>query len=193
VIPFLIDFSEELGVQAIHDYQRSRIWRPPGHSGRPAGSDGWRDQPQGSQMGRDWARWIHIETHIDHWSDNRPVHERFKGMRFNWGPARIVDTRQGQGLTRRLNPAQTVTVHRNALVPADATALDTHITVINAPQNGFITCWGSGSRPTISQLNYRGNEVVNNAVTVPVAADGSFRLYAHGGGDITVDVVGYFR
>jgi hypothetical protein len=194
ILPFLINNSKELGVQALHDYQKSRIWRPMGFSGRPADGDGWKLQPAGSQMGQDWARWIHVETHLDEWPEIRSVDERVgEGMRFNWGPARLVDTRKGQGLTRKLNPAETVTVHRNGTVPAEATALDAHITVINATQNGYITVWPTGTRPGVSQVNYRANEIVNNGVTIPLAADGSFRLYAHGGGDITVDVVGYFR
>jgi hypothetical protein len=194
VLPFLIGQSKELGVQAIHDYQQCRIWRPMGHSGRPVDGDGWKTQPVGAQMGQDSSRWIHVETHIDHWADNQTVEERLSdGMRFNWGPARLVDTRIGQGVTKRLIPAQTVTVFRNGLVPAEANALDAHITVINATQNGYITVWPSGTRPTIAQVNYRANTIENNGVTIPLAADGSFRLYAHGGGDITVDVVGYYR
>lgn len=73
VIPFLIDNSAELGIQAIHDYAGSRIWRPPGTSGRGPTGTGWLKQKAGSQMGQSWALWLHIEIHIDDIDDGRPV------------------------------------------------------------------------------------------------------------------------
>lgn len=76
VLPFLIDQSRELGVQAIHDYVGCRIWRPPGTSGRPAQpspESGWRQQTPGSQMGQPWALWIHVEVLNTRWADTRTV------------------------------------------------------------------------------------------------------------------------
>lgn len=74
IIPFLIDHSAELGIQAIHDYVGSRIWR----AWRPVdqGGAGWRPQSPGSQMGQPWAKWIHVEVHPDDWFDGRTVTER---------------------------------------------------------------------------------------------------------------------
>jgi len=68
-IPKLLGRSAEVGVQALHHYARSLIWRPPGTNGRPSGpaSNGWRVQPKGSQMGQSWAKWLHIEIHLDAW------------------------------------------------------------------------------------------------------------------------------
>lgn len=71
VIPFLINNSGELGVQAIHDYAGCRIWRPP--AWRADGSDGWKVQTPGSQMGQSWALWLHIEIHPSVWNDGTPV------------------------------------------------------------------------------------------------------------------------
>lgn len=76
VLPFLIGHSAELGLQAIHDYLGCRIWRPPGHSGRPADGDGWKAQQPASQMGQSWAVWLHLELHPDAWNDTRPIPER---------------------------------------------------------------------------------------------------------------------
>jgi hypothetical protein len=73
IIPWLIATSGETGLQAIHHYRRSLIWRPPGTSGRPLGSDGWRVQPAGSQMGQTWALWLHLAFHPDYISDGRPI------------------------------------------------------------------------------------------------------------------------
>lgn len=77
IIPFLIGNSKELGVQAIHHYRRSIIWRPPGTSGRPVGSDGWKTQaPQSSGMGQAWALWLHVEILPSALLDQRPVGQK---------------------------------------------------------------------------------------------------------------------
>lgn len=78
ILPFLIDNSLELGIQAIHDYVGCRIWRPPGTSGRPSEPSpecGWKAQSPGSQMGQSWAKWIHVECLDSRWLDIRSVEE----------------------------------------------------------------------------------------------------------------------
>lgn len=78
VMPFLINNSMELGIQAIHDYVGCTIWRPPATSGRPAQQSpecGWRNQTPGSQMGQSWALWLHIECLNTRWSDTRSVND----------------------------------------------------------------------------------------------------------------------
>ena len=72
VLPFLIDNSKELGIQAIHDYFGSRVWRAH-RSSRPGG--GWQAQkPNPSTgMGQTWATYIHVEVNKAAWSDGRPV------------------------------------------------------------------------------------------------------------------------
>lgn len=70
IVPFLINHSAELGIQAIHDYFGCQVWR----AGR-----GWLAQRPGSHggsMGATWATWLHIEVHPDNWSDARPVMEK---------------------------------------------------------------------------------------------------------------------
>lgn len=77
IIPLLIGMSAELGIQAIHHYRRCTIWRPPGTSGRPADSDGWKLQkPASSGMGQAWALWLHIEFLPAALTDGRSVEER---------------------------------------------------------------------------------------------------------------------
>ena len=78
VLPFFVEQSRELGVQAIHDYAGSRIWRPPGCSGRPGQPSpdcGWKQQSPGPQMGQSWATWIHLECLPSRWSDARTVEQ----------------------------------------------------------------------------------------------------------------------
>jgi len=80
IIPLLIATSKETGLQAIHHYKRSLIWRPPGTSGRPLDSDGWKVQPTGSQMGQSWAVWLHCEFHPDFLSDGRSFQDKVNGV-----------------------------------------------------------------------------------------------------------------
>lgn len=76
IIPWLIATSKETGLQAIHHYRRSLIWRPPGTSGRPLDSDGWRVQPTGTQMGQAWALWLHLEFLDTRLTDDRSIEEK---------------------------------------------------------------------------------------------------------------------
>jgi hypothetical protein len=75
IIPFLINNSAELGVQAIHDYVASRIWRA---SWVSRTSDGWRDvKPSPNNgMGASWATYLHIEVNQSQWNDGRSVEEK---------------------------------------------------------------------------------------------------------------------
>lgn len=75
IIPFLIEYSAELGVQAIHDYVKSRIWRASWVTNK---ADGWRDvTPNPSKgMGASWATYIHIEVNKRMWADGRSVEEK---------------------------------------------------------------------------------------------------------------------
>lgn len=67
----LLPYSAELGIQAVHDYLGSRIWRPPGTSGRAKSGDGWRAQAKSATngMGQAWADYFHIELHPDAFGD----------------------------------------------------------------------------------------------------------------------------
>lgn len=78
VCGYLVGWSEEWGLQAIHDYHGSRIWRA-GRTTNPADacSTWWRAQrrdPNG--MGQPWANWLHLEIHPNRWWDARTADER---------------------------------------------------------------------------------------------------------------------
>lgn len=73
VIPFLIGFSKELGIQAIHDYVGCRIWRA---NRSDDAQGGWKVQPKEGQMGQSWAVWLHIEVNKNQWADGRSVEEK---------------------------------------------------------------------------------------------------------------------
>jgi len=74
VLPWLVEHSEELGIQAIHDYYGARIWR----SVREGGRRGWKAQPVKADMGASWAKWLHIETTKRGWKDGSRVDGRIR-------------------------------------------------------------------------------------------------------------------
>jgi len=79
IIPYLIGWSDEWGIQAIHDYIGCRIWRA---ARTPLESEAcdrwWRAQKpnRGNGMGQSWASYFHVEIHPDRWHDDRPESER---------------------------------------------------------------------------------------------------------------------
>lgn len=79
IIPWLIGNSKELGVQAIHHYRNSIIWRPPGTSGRPIDGDGWKVQNSSkSGMGQSWALWLHVELLPSAFNDLRSIEDKLE-------------------------------------------------------------------------------------------------------------------
>ena len=62
ILPFLIGYSDELGIQQIHDYPRVRYWR----AGR-----GWVNASPGQG-----GNWLHIETHPEKWGDPSAIESR---------------------------------------------------------------------------------------------------------------------
>lgn len=75
----LIRNSQEMHVQAIHDYIGCRIWRA-GRTGDVEESEGlwWRAQAKNriNGMGQSWAGYVHIETSLSGWHDGSPFDTR---------------------------------------------------------------------------------------------------------------------
>ena len=72
VMQWLIDHSNELGVQAVHDYVGCRIW----HSTRALdAAGGWKAQNASATtgMGQTWGDWLHIETFEAAWANIAPI------------------------------------------------------------------------------------------------------------------------
>ena len=106
-------------------------------------------------------------------------------------PAWLLDTRQTSG---RLAPRGEVTLALPAGVPADATALAVNVTSVNAFAPGYLSSRPAGTvagGPT-SFLNPDGSgAAVASAVILPVSRRG-LTLYSLSGGDVVVDVTGWF-
>ncbi len=77
VMDWLILNSAELGVQAVHDYFGSRIWRAnrvDQHGQLLPVLQRWKTQAADREgMGQTWGDWIHVEVHPDAWNDRRSV------------------------------------------------------------------------------------------------------------------------
>ena len=105
------------------------------------------------------------------------------------GPFRMHDTRDGAGA---FGPDETRRFGLPGGVPADATALVLNVTVADAAGAGFWSVWKDGARPLVSNVNTdRAGQVVANQAIIPVGP-GGFNVYASVGGNLVLDVAGYY-
>lgn len=101
-------------------------------------------------------------------------------------PTRVLDTRP----TGRLARDSEIVVNAGR---AGARAAHVNLTCVGSTGEGFFTAWASGARPNASVLNtWVPGQIVCNAVNVPLAPDGTFRVYTSAGENLLVDVMGYY-
>jgi N-acetylmuramoyl-L-alanine amidase len=123
---------------------------------------------------------------------------RFVGLT----PARFEDTRQS-ALGPLVKEARTYRVAGNAGVPPaggpDApTAVVLNVTAVHTTTTtgGYFTIYPADvpARPPVSDLNFKGNQVVGNLVVVKLAPDGGFTLasVAPDATHAVIDVLGYY-
>ena len=110
------------------------------------------------------------------------------------GPARLADTRTGEGFERLDGRTIRVAVTGRAGVPGDASAAVLTVTVTDTTAGGFVSVWPAGrARPTVSVVNSDGpGQTVANTVTVQVGATGSVDVYTSTMASLVVDVVGAY-
>jgi hypothetical protein len=118
-------------------------------------------------------------------------------------PARILDSRFGQGTTSAVGANGLIMVQvaglgsvplMTATVPPKAVVLN--VTVTNTTAASFLTVYPSdaASRPTASDLNWTAGLTVPNLVVVKLGADGKIALYNLAGStDVIADVVGWYN
>jgi LPXTG-site transpeptidase (sortase) family protein len=105
------------------------------------------------------------------------------------GPVRAFDSRNSGG---PLPAGGVVNVPLKGFIGADATAVVLNVTATNAKADGYYTVWADGApQPPTSNLNVEKGGTVPNQVIVPVSA-GGVDVYTYGGGDVVVDVFGWF-
>ncbi|MGC5665087.1 Ig-like domain repeat protein [Micromonospora sp. WMMD723] len=112
-------------------------------------------------------------------------------------PARLLDTRSRigyPGVKPTAGTTVTLKVADRGGVPAvGAAGVVLNVTATNSAP-GFVTVWpGDGPRPAASNLNIsRADGTISNAVWVPLAADGTVKLYVAQSSHLIADVAGWF-
>ncbi len=111
---------------------------------------------------------------------------------------RLLDTRQSSPVAA----GATVSIEITGAAPLPAigtvTAAVLNLTVTPPSGPGFWTIWPHTSpRPEASNLNvdelqFLSGSVTTNLVTVPVGADGVVDVYSNAGGNVIVDLLGYY-
>jgi hypothetical protein len=114
-------------------------------------------------------------------------------------PARVLDTRTGNGAARARVAAgtdQVVRVTGQGGVPGTGvSAVVVNLTVTEPTTAGFISAWADGgSTPVVSNLNFTANQTVPNLAIVPVGETGAIRLHNGSNGTVQLiaDISGYF-
>jgi hypothetical protein len=69
----------------------------------------------------------------------------------------------------------------------DYQAAFVNVTVVGAQAGGFVTVWGGGPRPDVSNLNFGAGDTICNTSWVPVQ-HGGIQVYTSAGADIIVDL-----
>ena len=114
-------------------------------------------------------------------------------------PARLLDTRSGNGLSGKLsaNTPRTFAVSGRGGVPAGATAVTGNLTVTGSSA-GWAIYLGPDpvASPTSSTINFKAGDTLANGLTVALSATGSLSAtYISTAGkttDLVFDVTGYF-
>lgn len=111
---------------------------------------------------------------------------------------RLVDTRQSSPVPAGGTISVPVVGTAPLPAPGTVTAVVLNVTVTPPSGPGFWTVWPHTSpRPEASNLNvdelqFLSNNVTPNLVTVPVGSDGVVDVYGSGGGNVIVDLLGYY-
>lgn len=107
-------------------------------------------------------------------------------------PARLVDTRIGQGAGRLQAGATTrIQVSGLAGVPVGASAVVANVTVAGPAQAGYVTVWNCApERPVASAVAFGAGDTVANAATVALDAGGGVCVFAPVATDVVIDITG---
>ena len=108
-------------------------------------------------------------------------------------PVRVLDTRaSGSGRVGAGSGLVLPLTGRTVGAPAGAGAVVLTVTAIAPRRAGYVTVWGDGGQPLVSNVNVAPGEIRANQAVVPLGADGAIRLYSSTDVDLAVDVAGWF-
>lgn len=107
-------------------------------------------------------------------------------------PARALDSRAGGAPPLPSGSYTTINPTAHGVPQGAASAVLANLTVTAGREQGYLTAFRSTApRPDTSMLNYSVGQTIANSAFVPLAEDGTFRVYNHGNTHLVVDIVGY--
>jgi hypothetical protein len=113
-------------------------------------------------------------------------------------PSRLTDGRGSFGYTRLSDTLIRVSITGRAGIPVSATAAALTLTVVSAPNAGFLSVYPAGTaRPNVSAVNFVQSATVANTAIVPLSGiggvTGSVDVYTSSPSTaVLVDVTGFF-
>jgi Beta-lactamase enzyme family len=108
-------------------------------------------------------------------------------------PARVFDSRGRTAVARGGTAVVRVAAAAPGIPASGVSAVAVNVTVTDASGDGYWTVWPTGTaRPDASNLNALAGDTLANTTLVPVGNDGTISVFASAGGDLLVDVVGWF-
>jgi hypothetical protein len=117
---------------------------------------------------------------------------RFRSLR----PARVLDTRVGNGWPSKVASGQTINVQirgRGGVPSTHVAAVALNITHTQPSGGGHVTVFPTGSpAPTASNLNFLAGSTGANLVVVPVGSGGRVSMRSTASTHLLADVAGYF-
>ncbi|HEX6357600.1 hypothetical protein [Actinophytocola sp.] len=109
-------------------------------------------------------------------------------------PVRVLDTRDGTGVSGAVGPGGTITLSLSARVPADATAVVLNVTGVTPTAPTHVTVFPAGTpRPTSSNLNLPTGDIRANQVTTALGTNRSVSFFNNAGNiHLVADLAGYY-
>lgn len=128
---------------------------------------------------------------VGYYSDT--VGDRFSSVQ----PTRILDSRYGNGVSGAFHDgsSRVLQVAGRGGVPYGATAAVLNLTAAESTAGGWAVAYPNGTvRPLASSLNWSAGEIAPNHAIVPLASDGTVRLFTRTSGSVHLvgDVVGWY-
>jgi hypothetical protein len=108
-------------------------------------------------------------------------------------PARLLDTRTGEGQPAAQDSVTEVSVASVSGLPADGAAVVLNVTVDGPAAAGFVTAYPCGTaRPLASSVNFLAGQTISNSVTVAVGTGGKVCLFSSRATHLVVDAMGAY-
>jgi subtilisin family serine protease len=141
---------------------------------------------------------LDLVADLDGWFDAVPTPT--SGHLVPLSPARLLDTRDGTGLTggaHQMGPDTSIDLQvtgRGGVPVSGVSAVVINVTAVTPTTETFITAWPNGSpQPLASSLNPLAGRITPNLVVIKVGTGGQIQLFnAFGNVDLVADVFGWY-